>query len=203
MISAARACPIPRLKTAGTPSSRSLPARSAGPICIFMTASCRTCTAATSWATRPWARSWRSAETTPNSRSATVSSSPSQFPAANAFSASVVFIRAASAPIRIARKSRRCGAIRRPGFSAIHICSAAMPVGRRNICACPMPTSVRSRCRTGSPTSRCFFFRTFFRPATWLRTSAIFNRAIRSRSGAAALSAKWQSAPPSCSALKG
>ena len=52
-----------------------------------------------------------------------------------------LFIPAASAPIPIMRRRRSSGAIRPPACSAIRICSAAMPAGRRNICACPTPMS--------------------------------------------------------------
>ena len=41
------------------------------------------------------------------------------------------------------RWPRRCGAIRRPGCSAIRICSAASPADRPSICACPSPMSAR------------------------------------------------------------
>ncbi len=68
--------PDPRSSTSATSSSRSRPAPSAARSPPHG-GSCRPWSAATSWATRPWARSSRSGVTTTSSRSATASWCPS------------------------------------------------------------------------------------------------------------------------------
>ena len=162
-----------RSSTDAMPSSRSPPAPSAARTCICSTASCPRWKRATSSATRPWARSSRSAPKTRSSRSATASWFPSRSPAANASSARRASFRAASAPTPITRWPRSFGDIRRPACSAIRTCWAAMPAARPNISACPTPTSAPSRCRRASATSRSCFCRTSSRPASWPLISAI------------------------------
>ena len=168
-----RACPIRRSRSRPTPSSASPRPRSAAPTCICTR--CWGCSSmkATCSVTRPWAKWSRSDPKTAHSKLATASSSPSRSLVASAFSASVVFIQAASVPIPMPKRRRSYGDIRRRACLAIRICWEVSPVDRPSICACRMRMLDRSRSPKASAMTKCCFFPTSSQLTTWPPTSAI------------------------------